>query len=65
MAGLDALLVGDVEGEGAHAHLGHLGQDGRVTGRGNDMYAFMRRLLVLCLIRTKSAGRDVSNPHNG
>lgn len=41
VAGLDAVAVGDVESEGAHAHVGHVGQDGRVTGRGDDMDAFI------------------------
>ena len=50
VAGLDALLVGDIKGEGAHAHLAHLGQDGRVAGRGDDMDAFRTKLLVRCFV---------------
>ena len=37
VAGLDALGVGDVEGEGAHAHVGEVGQDRSPTRRGDDM----------------------------
>lgn len=67
VAGLDALGVGDVEGEGAHAHVGHLGQDGWVTGRCDDMDAFMVRLLVFCLVKfeLKAMGGKVCSSGNG
>jgi hypothetical protein len=40
VAGLDALLVGDVEGESGHADGSHLGEHGWVAGRCNDMHAW-------------------------
>lgn len=42
VAGLDALGVGDVEREGAHAHFGKVGQDRGPTRRGDDMEAYRK-----------------------
>lgn len=39
VAGLDALFIGDVQGEGGHAEGGHLGENGRVAGCRNDVHA--------------------------
>ena len=67
VAGLDALGVGDVEGEGTHAHVGHLGQDGWVAGRCDDMDAFMVKLLVFCLMEfdLKATGGMLCNSGYG
>lgn len=40
VAGLDALFVGDVQGEGGHAEGSHLGENGRIAGRRNDVHAW-------------------------
>ena len=39
MAGLDAVGLGDVEGKGGHAHVGHLGEDLSPARGSNDMDA--------------------------
>lgn len=39
MAGLDAVGLGDVEGKGGHAHVGHFGEDLSPARGSNDMDA--------------------------
>jgi len=40
VAGLDAVGLGDVEGDGAHAHVGHLREDRGVAGGRDDVQAW-------------------------
>ena len=38
VAGLDAVLFGDIQGKGGHANGGHLGEHSGVAGRRDDVY---------------------------